>query len=73
MSIRVMLTLLRVQNSSSLAKFALVLSTLLSFWKLSVFESLLGILEAFVRSVSPLQLKCPAMYASAATVVCNVV
>jgi hypothetical protein len=41
----------------SLFKFSLVLNSVLQFWKQLVFESLLGISETCVCSVSALQLK----------------
>jgi hypothetical protein len=41
----------------SLSKFTVVSNTALPFWKLSVFESLLGISETFLCSISALHLK----------------
>jgi hypothetical protein len=41
----------------SLSKFTVVWNTALPFWKLSVFESVLGISETFLYSVSALYLK----------------
>jgi hypothetical protein len=41
----------------SLFKFTVVWNTALPFWKLSVFESLLGISETFLCSISTLHLK----------------
>jgi hypothetical protein len=41
----------------SLSKFTVVWNTALPFWKLSLFESLLGISETFLCSISALHLK----------------
>jgi uncharacterized protein (DUF486 family) len=41
----------------SLSKFTVVWNTALPFWKLSVFEFLLGISETFICSVSAVNLK----------------
>jgi hypothetical protein len=41
----------------SLSKFTVVWNTALPFWKLSIFKSLLGILETFLCSISALHLK----------------
>jgi hypothetical protein len=40
----------------SLSKFTVVLNSVLPFWKLLVFESLLGISVTFLYSISALQL-----------------